>query len=96
MNSPEKNIPARRRTRTLAKLYADQGHFDKAIEICRHLVRDFPERKDIEEIKQDIADMEGRRNQIKTARKPKLPALITEWLELIKKYRQSHGISLPK
>jgi len=41
------NDPAQRYTKTLAKLYADQGHFDKAIEIYQHLVKKFPEREDI-------------------------------------------------
>ena len=76
----------------LAKLYADQGRYDKANEIYRHLMEKFPEREDILE---DVADLKVRMERAKTASKPQLPALFQHWLELIKEYRQMHAISLP-
>ena len=92
MNTPPET-PSHRYTRPLAKLYADQGRYDKANEIYRHLMEKFPERKDILE---DVADLKVRMERAKTASKPQLPALFQNWLELIKEYRQMHGISLPE
>ena len=86
------DTPSRRYSRTLAKLYADQARYDKASEIYRHLIEKFPERKDILE---DFADLKAKMERAKTAKKPPLPALFQQWLELLKKYRQMHGLSFP-
>jgi hypothetical protein len=87
------NTPSRSRyTRSLAKLYADQGRYDKAVEIYQHLMNEFPGRQDILD---DFADLKVRMERTKTAGKPQLPVLFRHWLELIQKYRQVHGISLP-
>jgi hypothetical protein len=34
-------------TETMAKVYADQGHWDKSVEIYRHLVQLEPQRQDL-------------------------------------------------
>ena len=36
-------------TLTMAKVYAGQGHWKKAVDIYRHLVMEEPERKDLRE-----------------------------------------------
>ncbi len=80
---------AQRYTKTLAKLYADQGHFDKAIEIYQHLVKKFPERKDILD---DFSDLKVKMQRIKTSNEPELAVLFQQWFDLLAKYRQINGI----
>lgn len=48
-------------TRTLADLYADQGHFDQAVEIYERLVLDHPEDEDLQ------TGLEGVREKLRTA-----------------------------
>ena len=78
--------PAPRYTRTLAALYADQGHFDKALAVYRHLMRQFPNRSDISE---GFAELKGKIEKIRTSNEPELAPLFKEWFDLLIKYRQS-------
>ncbi|NOY52243.1 MAG: tetratricopeptide repeat protein [Deltaproteobacteria bacterium] len=65
-------------TRTLAGLYADQGHYAQAIEIYDRLVRDHPEDMEIR------TELEGLREKERTAGAtlPAEAAGIEEWEEL--------------
>jgi len=83
------NDPAQRYTKTLAKLYADQGHFDKAIEIYQHLVKKFPEREDILD---DFSDLKIKMQRIKISNEPELAVLFKQWIELLAKYKQVNAI----
>ncbi|PIP36982.1 MAG: hypothetical protein COX19_17880 [Desulfobacterales bacterium CG23_combo_of_CG06-09_8_20_14_all_51_8] len=81
------NDPAPRYTRTLARLYADQGHYDKALEVYRHLMKQFPDRRDISE---GFSDLKERIQRIQTSNEPELAPLFREWFDLLIKYKQSH------
>jgi len=83
------NDPAQRYTKTLAKLYADQGHFDKAIEIYQHLVKEFPEREDILD---NFSDLKVKMQRIKTSNEPELAVLLKQWFDLLAKYKQVNAI----
>jgi tetratricopeptide (TPR) repeat protein len=83
------NDPAQRYTKTLAKLYADQGYYDKAIEIYRHLVKKFPEREDLLD---DFSDLKVKIQRIKTSNEPELSVLFQRWFDLLAKYRQINAI----
>jgi len=72
-------------TRTLAKLYADQGYHDKAIEMYQELVQKFPGRKDILD---DFSEAKIRMQRVKTTNEPKLALQFQEWLDLLTKYKQ--------
>ena len=79
------NKPSYPCTRTLARLYADQGYHDKAIEVYQELIQKFPGRKDILD---DFAKVKIRMQQVKTTNEPKLALQFQEWLDLLTKYKQ--------
>ncbi|MCF8080056.1 MAG: tetratricopeptide repeat protein [Desulfobacterales bacterium] len=70
-------------TRTMAKVYADQGHYDKAAEIYRHLVEKEPHRY---ELKAELADLEMILAQIGTGPARDLTPLFRQWFDLIGRY----------
>lgn len=72
-------------TPTLARLYADQGYYDKAIEIYQVLIRKFPQRSDLLD---EFADVLARTRQLKTSNEPNLAMLFKQWFDLITKYKQ--------
>ena len=67
-------------TKTMAKVYADQGYFEKAAEIYRYLLKQDPESHDLFEA---LAEVE-----IKLSEKApdKLALLFGEWIDLAVKY----------
>ena len=71
-------------TATMAKVYAEQGHWDKSAEIYRFLLKHEPERVDYLE-----ALAQAERNIISSAQKPRtdLSPLFHEWIELMLKYK---------
>jgi hypothetical protein len=71
-------------TGTMAKVYAGQGHWDKAAEIYRHLLRMEPERTDYLE-----ALAEAERILSKTGNRPveDLAPLFHQWIDLMLKYK---------
>jgi hypothetical protein len=79
------NKPSYPCTRTLARLYADQGYHDKAIELYQELIQKFPGRKNILD---DFSEVKIRMQQVKTTNEPKLALQFQEWLDLLTKYKQ--------
>ena len=71
-------------TATMAKVYADQGHWDKAAEIYRHLLKHKPERSDYLE-----ALVEAERKIISSGKKKSedLIPLFHQWFDLMLKYK---------
>ena len=70
-------------TATMAKVYSEQGHWEKAVEIYRHLLEDEPEREDY------LAALESAENKAKQNRNDSLEELSTlfrQWLDLMLKY----------
>jgi len=67
-------------TETMAKVYADQGHWAKAVEIYRHLVQAQP-------LRQDLMDALGQARQKMEeqpdTRSEELVPLFREWIELL-------------
>ena len=67
-------------TETMAKVYADQGHWAKAVEIYRHLVQLAPDR-------QDLCDaLEHARQKMKEhpdATPEELVPLFRKWIKLL-------------
>jgi tetratricopeptide (TPR) repeat protein len=71
-------------TGTMAKVYTDQGHWDKAAEIYRHLLRLEPERIDYLEA---LAEAE---KKLKTDGKQPvedLAPLFHQWIDLMLRYK---------
>ena len=71
-------------TATMARVYADQGYWDKAAEIYRHLLQLEPERSDYLE-----ALAEAEKKIISSGRKPleDLAPLFHQWFDLMLKYK---------
>ena len=67
-------------TETMAKVYADQGHWTKAVEIYQHLVQVQPQRQDL------AAALRHARQKVKEqpdSRRENLIPLFREWIELL-------------
>ena len=67
-------------TETMAKVYADQGHWAKVVEIYRYLLTIKPDRLDFADA---LAEAE---NRLKMKAPEQLVALIREWFELMLKF----------
>ena len=71
-------------TGTMAKVYAGQGHWDKAAEIYRHLLRVEPERTDYLEA---LAEAERMLSSTRKRSVEDLASLFHEWIDLMLKYK---------
>ena len=71
-------------TVTMAKVYAEQGHWDKSAEIYRYLLKHEPERVDYLE-----ALAQAERNIVPSTQKPlkDLSPLFHQWFDLMLKVR---------
>ncbi len=71
-------------TATMAKVYADQGYWDKAAEIYRHLLKFEPERSDYLE-----ALAEAQKKIISSGKKAleDLAPLFQQWFDMMLKYK---------
>jgi hypothetical protein len=70
-------------TETMAKVYADQGHWAKAVEVYRHLLAEDPQRLDYADA---LADAENQMKAISRRAPQHLVPLFREWIELLFKY----------
>ncbi len=67
-------------TRTMAKVYIDQGNLLKAAEIYRYLLESEPERRDL---KDELSEIEKKLNE----KSPDdLTRLFNRWMDLLLKY----------
>jgi hypothetical protein len=67
-------------TRTMAKVYIDQGNLLKAAEIYRYLLESEPERRDL---KDELSEIEKKLNE----KSPDdLTRLFSRWMDLLLKY----------
>ena len=71
-------------TATMAKVYSEQGHWDKAAEIYRHLLAQEPERDDY---LQALAEVEKKATQKRQKSLEDLDALFHQWFDLMFKYK---------
>ena len=71
-------------TATMAKVYSEQGHWDKAAEIYRHLLARDPERDDYLEA---LAEVDKKAMQKRQKSFEDLDDLFHQWFDLIFKYK---------
>ena len=71
-------------TATMAKVYSEQEHWDKAAEIYRHLLAQEPERDDLLEA---LAEVEKKAKQKRQKSLEDLDALFHQWFDLMFKYK---------
>jgi len=67
-------------TETMAKVYAEQGHWLKAVEIYRYLSAKEPLRQDLAEA---LAEAENKMGDSKPKNPEQLVPLFQEWIELL-------------
>lgn len=67
-------------TETMAKVYADQGHWAKAIEIYQHLVQIEPRREDLAAA---LAHARQKMEELPDSPTEHLVPLFREWIELL-------------
>lgn len=71
-------------TATMAKIYADQGHFEKAARIYRRLLKLEPDRQ---ELKDALYAVEQKHGDVKTTQSRDITLLFEKWMELLLHYR---------
>ncbi len=71
-------------TATMAKVYSEQGHWDKAAEIYRHLLAREPARDDYLEA---LAELEKKAKQKRQKSLEDLDELFHQWFDLMLKYK---------
>ena len=69
-------------TETMAKIYADQGHYEKAAVIYRRMLMKAPEREDLRRRLEAIEALQ------KTAGESDLTGRLSEWVQLLMKKKQ--------
>ncbi len=67
-------------TATMAKVYADQGDFEKSIRIYQRLLEREPHRQELE---QALREVERRRQFLNDGSKPDLVLLVEKWIRLL-------------
>jgi len=72
-------------TKTMAKVYTDQGHWEKAAEVYRYLLNEEPNRQDL---KDALREIESIRSDSKKKVPENLISLFTEWIELMLDYNK--------
>ena len=76
-------------TGTMAKVYSGQGHWDKAAEIYRHLLKLEPERTDYLEA---LAEAERMLNTTVNRQVEDLAPLFKQWIDLMLKYKNLQSL----
>jgi hypothetical protein len=72
-------------TLTMARLLSEQGHWQRAAEICRHLLQAQPGREDVAEA---LAEAERRAQERSPKTAAELVPLFQEWIDLLFKYQR--------
>ena len=77
-------------TATMAKVYAQQGHYKKAAEIYRHILSNEPDRQDVATelsmVEQKLADMEPESET--DTRESDLVYLFQKWFQMASRHRR--------
>ena len=67
-------------TETMARVYFDQGYFDKAVEIYRYLLKREPDRKDLIE---KLSAIENKIYEKENSGNKHLVPLFNQWIDLV-------------
>ena len=72
-------------TATMAKVFADQGHFKKAADIYRNLLKREPHRQDLADA---LCEVEKRIQEAGKSPEVNYESLLEEWLELVIRFKK--------
>jgi pentatricopeptide repeat protein len=70
-------------TLTMARVYAEQGHWEKAVEIYRYLLASEPDRQDLADA---LTEVQSRLEESAGPEAENLVPLFRRWLELMSRY----------
>jgi tetratricopeptide (TPR) repeat protein len=72
-------------TATMAKVFADQGNYEKAADIYRNLLKREPDSQDLADA---LSEVEERISEAGKSSDENLVFLLGEWVELVFSYKQ--------
>ena len=72
-------------TVTMARVYEEQGHLEKAAEIYRHLIKAEPDRRELIE---KLVEIENKYDEAKNRKPDDLILLFREWITLLLRYNR--------
>ena len=75
-------------TATMAKVYASQGHWDKAIEIYQYLLKEEPGRDDFAQALADLEKKKAGADGTAGKKFEDLAPLCREWIDLMLKHNR--------
>ncbi len=73
------------KTATMARVYSSQGHYEKAVEIYKHLLECEPDRQDLARA---LAEVEKKLHEKAKGSKKDLGTLFNTWVDLILRYKR--------
>ncbi len=75
-------------TVTMAKMHAEQGHLEKAVEIYSYLIEKEPGREDLKEALLSIEKEQAEERPDHSKRNDKLVSLFSQWFDLTLQYNK--------
>ena len=72
-------------TVTMARVYEEQGHLEKAAEIYRYLIKAEPQRRELIE---KLSEVENKMDEARNRKPDDLIPLFREWITLLLKYHR--------
>ncbi len=73
------------RTATMARVYSSQGHYEKAAQIYKHLLKREPDRQDLS---RELAGVEKKLHEKEKGSNEDLGALFSTWVDFILRYKR--------
>jgi len=73
------------KTATMARVYSGQGHYEKAVEIYKHLLKCEPDRQDLARA---LVEVEKKLHEKANGSNEDLGALFNTWVDLILRYKR--------
>ncbi len=73
------------RTATMARVYSSQGHYEKAAQIYKHLLKREPDRQDLS---RELAGVEKKLHEKTKGSNEDLGVLFSTWVDLILRYKR--------
>jgi len=73
------------KTATMARVYSSQGHYEKAAQIYKHLLKREPDRQDLSGA---LAGVEKKLNEKAKGSNEDLAVMFSTWVDLILRYKR--------
>ena len=77
------------KTATMARVYSNQGHYEKAKDIYKHLLKCEPDRQDLARA---LAEVERKLHQKTQGNNEKLADMFSTWIDFIISYKRMRDL----